>query len=143
MQEWTEVKFDDAKIFKSEGISVHMIVSPYDIPEGIRGFFDNDKERFVIEFKYIGDEPTEDRQEDKHYALRVGQNSGRLYAIEINVHELKAKSVSLQVGVILKEVARAFDKLASKPLNAKRSLNYRLARNAVITTKDLVMPAAI
>ncbi len=37
-----------------DAIEVGILISPYDIPDGVRGGYDGDLKRFVVEFRYIG-----------------------------------------------------------------------------------------
>lgn len=64
-----------------EGVT--LTVSPYDVPEALRGSFDADKHRYVIEFKYVDDEPYDVADVPGPARLSVGKRSGRIDEIEI------------------------------------------------------------
>src|SRR6266853_4092407 len=82
-----------------EGVKVDVLVSPYDVPEGVRGFVSKDHKAFLIEFKYISQEDTIDRPQSESVKLRVGRNSGRLYAIELDLQKFGADHVQLRLEV--------------------------------------------
>lgn len=106
----------------SRGVELTVMVSPYDVPEAVRGRYDTDLDRFVIEFKYIQTEEWErDRQTDS-IALRLGKNSGRLLGIEIDVQALRAGHVRLDV--IEQEAKRAH---ANRHRKRVPEDNYRIA----------------
>lgn len=93
---------DTSKFMKPEadserGVRVELSLSPYDVPEAVRGYFSEDIRRFVIEFRYIQDEPWERREAGEHVTLRVGKGSQRLYGIEVDVETLSADSVTLAI----------------------------------------------
>lgn len=102
MGEWIRVdpdEFDLRRKRRFNNVEINVLVSPYDVPERVRGAFDNSLNRFVIEFQYMGDEPWRCEAPDPHMTLRVGRNSNRLYGIEVDVHGLRAKSVTLNLSV--------------------------------------------
>ena len=80
-----------------KGVQIRLALSPYDVPEAFRGFYDHDRNRFVIEFKYIQEEPFTVEHADNHLGMRIGKNSKRLYGFEIDVDGLRATKVGIQV----------------------------------------------
>src|SRR5437870_9940540 len=103
MSEW--VKLDTTQLNPEtheniRGVDITVVMSTYDVPEAVRGNYDESLKRFVIEFRYIGDEPYTCREQADNIALRIGKNSGRLYGIEVNVDAIRATAVSLRVKVI-------------------------------------------
>ncbi|MBI1375489.1 MAG: hypothetical protein GC159_22475 [Phycisphaera sp.] len=92
-------EFRDAKTKETiAGVVVDVYVSPYDVPERMRGFFDDENKRFVLEFKYMADEPTERVKENDHVELCVGVKTGRIYSVEIDVGAVGAHAVAVSVG---------------------------------------------
>ncbi len=79
------------------GVEFHLHVSPYDLPDAVRGFFDRERGRFAIEFKYISPEDTHEQKVDEHVSVRVGKSSRRLYRIDLDVASLGAEQVVLRV----------------------------------------------
>jgi hypothetical protein len=150
MQEWLEVDLDTEKLKQSRkirGVVVELLVSPYDVPEAVRGFFDKETNRFAVEFKYIGsgDEPKKNNQQDRFLNFRIGENSGRLYRLEIDVEALKANSVELRM-LVEREVSEALDQLIQRSGRVNRQDNYRLAKEAIVARQnqlfDALAPAA-
>lgn len=135
------------------GVEVELFASPYDVPEAVRGRFDEVKNRFIIEFKYVGSEDTQVCTFD-HVAYTVGKVSGRLYGMEIDVRALKADGVGLYLGLhqkqgqelvasIRDQVTGAIDRLLERhPLKNAREDNYRMARSAVLEKQDQLFAVA-
>jgi len=142
-QQWIRVKLQSEKVKhhqKVRGLDVTMYVSPYDVPEAVRGGYDDKKKRFIVEFKYIGDESTERRSFDRYVTLKVGKNSQRLYAIEIDADGLRASQVQVKVAV-QHEVEQAFAGLVERPPSQRRLDNYQLAREAFTSTSPQLFAA--
>ena len=140
MKEWIQVELDTEKLKQEKhlrGIVVELLVSPYDVPEAVRGFFDDEIKRFAIEFKYMGgsDEPRKNNQQDKYLNFKIGENSERLYRLEIDVAALKANSVGLRM-VVQQEVNEALDHLIQQSGRINRKDNYRLAKEAIVARTD-------
>lgn len=107
------------------GIEIELYLSPYDIPQAVNGRYDQGKKRFVIEFSYIaGDEPRKCVPQDEHLALHVGKQTNRLYAIEVDVDALQAKTVALTFS---ERIENAMDALSSQPPRA----NHQMAREVI------------
>jgi hypothetical protein len=120
------------------GVRVNVLVSPYDIPEAVRAFRDPQNDRFVIEFRYISTEDTKERDDNEHVKVRVGRNSGRLYAIEIDTKALQGNNIELRLEV--KEALRnALTHLIQHPFTASRESNYRMAKDAVEQHQEQIL----
>jgi hypothetical protein len=137
MSDW--VKLDTAQFShetqeKIRGVDITVVMSPYDVPEAVRGDYDESIERFVIEFRYIGDEPWSLEEHDGNIALRIGKNSGRLYGIEVNTNKLKAQAITLRVQAIQSSIQKAIDTLGRRPKRFSRKKNYQVAKD-IITQK--------
>jgi hypothetical protein len=113
-----------------QGVRVDLLVSPYDVPSALRGEYLRDKGCFLIEFKYISNEETYEKPEMENVTVRLGRNSGRLYAIELNVKALKATSVELRIK-IAEELKNVLTHLIEQPRSQLRSSNYSMAKEAV------------
>jgi len=78
------------------GMHLEFSLSPYDIPESVRGYSDENQKRFVIEFKYMTEEPLNERKLSEHLSVMEGKNSSRLYRVFIvdvnarNIGSIKA-----------------------------------------------------
>lgn len=108
-----------------QGVNIVAYVSPYDVPEAVRGYYDKDNQKFIIEFKYIGGrEALKSATQDKHVTLWVGRDSRRLHRIDFKGEPQEPKW-TLQ---IVPEVDEAIDELASEHQLPPRTGNYELAK---------------
>jgi len=127
MSEWIQVNQKELNVPRTEtrnGVEVQVFVSPYDIPEAVRGAYDKRVNRFAIEFKYLADEEPTVEQIDGDMRLFVGKTSNRLHRIEIDVDRLDADCVYLH---IFKGIERLVQ-LQKKPY---RQGNYRTAERII------------
>lgn len=113
-----------------QGVKVDVLVSPYDIPEAVRGYLDEQQECFVIEFKYISSEPTIERAQDENVTLRVGRNSGRLYAIHLDVRKFNPSNVQLRLEVA-EALRNVMTHLVQQPVSPLRTSNYKMAKTVI------------
>ncbi len=121
---------DEIEHRKLQGVKVDVLVSPYDIPEAVRGDFIEGKNRFVIEFKYISEESTRERLLEPNVKVRIGKNSSRLYAIDLDMKALDASAVSLRVQVA-EALRNVLTHLIQQPVSAVRQKNYKLAKDVI------------
>jgi hypothetical protein len=136
MSEW--IKLDPEKFSSSgrenkrdKGVELSISLSPYDVPDAVRGFYDKRLQRFVIEFRYISSEDWELRLHRDHVNFRVGRNSGRLYGIEIDLREWQARHVELDMR-LPKIVDRALEQELTTSLRGRRTEdNYRVAKDVI------------
>lgn len=109
MPGWTQVDWDELNEPRTEeisGVEVTVFFSPYDMPEAVRGKYDEDDARFVVEFKYIGGkERLKFEKQDDCITLGVGRTSNRLYKILIDVEESDIKQVKVEVGQFASKMA--------------------------------------
>lgn len=111
-------------------VKIHLSVSPYDVPEAFRGFFNESGDRFIIQFKYLlPDEPTQERPADHATTLHVGKNSGRLYGIEVDVQALEQEVSS--VGIELRLINVAENALRRFETESERRKNVSVAQNVL------------
>ena len=111
------------------GVKVNLYLSPYDIPDAVSGDYDKATKRFVIQFKYLGDEPKESQALDKNISLRVGKNSHRIYEIAVDVG-------ALDVEVVALEVKSAIDKFEASYAKSQSKESYRMAREILTSRKN-------
>src|SRR5690606_22213962 len=90
-----ESKYNEARTEEARSVRIELSVSPYNVPQQVRGQFDQAKRLFVIDFQYIDDEPTRSMKVDDHVIASVGRKSGRVYSLAVDVKALKADSVRL------------------------------------------------
>jgi hypothetical protein len=101
MTTWIPVdtmEMNPEKKLDERGVELHVQISPYDVPQALRGGFNEKTDRFEIEFRYIGDEPLRVQAADQHVSFYVGKKSGRLYKIQLNVKAMKAQKVTLKLA---------------------------------------------
>jgi hypothetical protein len=127
--EWIRLESIESKTderSKVDDISVVFRVSPYDVPEAIRGSFDTNTRCLRIDLRYLADEPMKETQLDDGAVLHVGKNSGRLYGIEL-------PPVPGGVGKceVLFEIERLEKAIADARPGFKRPRNLALAENAI------------
>lgn len=147
MSKWLQVnpdaeEFTQRRQIKGSKGKVEFLVSSYDIPDAVRGFYDEKKSQFVIEFKYIGNEPTKPQPQDNYVTFMVGKNSGRLYGIEIDVESLGVEKIEVQMKIkkIKDEVEKTLNNLIGKPINPLRGDNYRLTKKALSEVEERLYP---
>jgi|SRR5215207_6986941 len=85
---------------KVDGVEVTLLVSPYDIPDAFRGYYDHNKKRFIVEFHYLGDEQRKEVAQSEHVTLQLGRNTGRIYGLLIDVDKAGAQWVMLTLAAI-------------------------------------------
>jgi hypothetical protein len=133
MPDWIDIDLNKCRTERKaviRGSEVELFVSPYDAPIALRGYLDIKTKRFVVEFKYIGDEPAKDQPFGKYVTFRVGQFSGRLYGFSIELSTVAANKSELR-SVLLEEMKQAMSHLLKEPISAQREDNYRLATDLV------------
>jgi hypothetical protein len=130
MSEWLEInpkEFSKPEQVQIRGIKVDVFLSPFDMPEAVRGSYNKNTKKFLIEFRYIGgDEPLEtDLLENT--TVSIGKRSKRIYKIELEQIELEnEKKVGLRL--ILPKVDAALESLAHVQSSAPHSGNYQIAK---------------
>jgi hypothetical protein len=134
MSDWLEInpsEFSKPEQVQIRGAKVEVFLSPYDMPEAVRGSYNKEQKKFLIEFRYIGgDEPLETEVRDDT-TLSIGRRSKRIYKIELGKIELtKDKQVALRL-VLPKQVDSVLTNLEGGQGAAQRSGNYRVARKIV------------
>jgi len=123
---------------KLEGVKVQVLVSPHDVPKALRGYVSDDGRSFTIEFCYISPEPTVEKSLEPHVTAQIGKNSGRLYAIKLDMRSLQAKSVSLRVEVA-ETLRNVLTHLIEQPVSQMRESNYKLAKEAVEQNESRIL----
>ena len=141
MSDWISLDpsaFQRNECSQVDGVEIIVGLSPYDVPEKVRGYFNDEIGRFVIEFQYLGNE--EERvadHEDKHVKLLIGNHSNRLYEIHIDVEKLAVREVGLKL--LLPEVDEAIGKLASKLPYSNRKRHYELAKDVISENREKLL----
>lgn len=126
MYEWIPVEVETQGLNEKaniRGVEVELLVSPYDVPKAIRGYYDDEK-HLVIEFRYIdNDEPLVEQRLASSFLLFTGESSKRLFKIVV-------EKVGLDANTIIKKITEAISDLAKNPKSIESQDNYKLAKHA-------------
>lgn len=133
MAEW--IKTDPTVLNKPfsenvRGVQINVLLSPHDVPTGVRGYYDENISRFVIEFRYLDEERSTKEPHDDNITLRIGQSSRRLLGIEVNVDLLRAQSVALNM-LVPEIISNALDRLVKEKVDKRREGSYMMAKDVV------------
>lgn len=114
------------------GVLFNVVVSPYDVPEAVRGF-KVPGGRFRIEFRYIdGEEPGRQVPLDGHVTVTEGRHSHRLLALEVDVAAIGARSVGVAitpVESVKSQLRSAMDRVES--MHGSSDENHARVRRAL------------
>jgi hypothetical protein len=131
----------------SSGVLFDVVVSPYDLPEAVRGFRKSNG-RFRIEFRYIdGDEPiAEELRVDEHVSAFEGKHSGRLLALEVDTAAIGADAVGVAIStpvpqneLVRRNIDEAWKRVAARHTKPDEKRVFDSARAALRTREnDLV-----
>ena len=113
-----------------KGVHLEFSLSPYDIPDRVRGYYCDKVKRFVIEFRYMTEEPLTERRLSEHVSVKEGKNSGRLYDVLIDVDAMNVDTITAAIGE-----AQQAPSISGRPSRA--ALNSRLLGAA----QQRLMPA--
>ena len=81
-------------------VELGVFFSPFDIPRSVRGYYEDKRERFVIDFEYITYEPHKrENFGPSEVTAIIGKKTNRILGFEIDVVALGARSVSLRMHV--------------------------------------------
>lgn len=138
MNKWVTVPQSIAQnippsIQKVRGMSIQVHVSPFDIPQAIRGRYDDASRRFVIELQYMGKERTEIRELSPQVILLVGRRTGRIYEIQVDVHSENIGAIRIQ---LMNSAAQVPD--SNSPDARRRVQQYHVAGEALLATESEV-----
>lgn len=117
----------DSKMLKG----VTIMPSPYDLPDAVRAFLDEDQKTFVVEFKYASKEALERYDGPAGFSFRTGKKTGRLYRIEMDRELLDSHLAETASGAIQGLPRKTKSKSRARPVNdnysAVQTLLKRLA----------------
>jgi len=139
---WIPTQFSDNDDQSSgNGIQFNVLVSPYDIPEAVRGNRRESDGRFVIQFRYIDDGERPDTRKLKltrHISVQMGKRSVRLYAIECDIDAMDVDMVGVQLLLpkVEEAVKETFKSLLEKPDKFPEMNNYESAQKVVRNRLD-------
>ena len=121
MNRWTTIKteeFSRSRKTADEGIKIEISLSPYDVPEAVKGSYCSEHRKFIISFKYLTKESTKSRRIGDYILVKEGVGSNRLIEMEIDVTALNVEEIKLEVAPILKDFYESLPRPSySDPLN--------------------------
>jgi hypothetical protein len=146
MAEWLKLKNIpiEAQRPPPPGVLFDVVVSPYDVPEAVRGF-KTQHGRFRIEFRYIdGPEPHGPVLKlDDHVTAMEGRFTSRLLALEVDLDAIGARSVGVAFSTSQSLAARlkqriqsALDHVAAKHTSIDDQRVMATTRTALRTRED-------
>lgn len=121
MSDWLTVnpaEFNKPEQKKIHGMNVEVFVSPYDMPEAVRGTYAQESKIFTIEFRYIGGDESLEPVIQEGITAFVGKHSKRIYKIEFPIENQRA------VGLRL--IPEVLGRLQNHP--SPRLGNYQVAK---------------
>lgn len=103
----------------------------------------NNSEIFVIEFKYLTDEPLLSRKSspDAPIELEVGVNSKRIYKIQLDMKKLDCQAVRLEAIQLAENVVGEIEKFRDS-LPEKFRDRYKMPENLVLENSGELFSAA-
>lgn len=135
-----QIRKDQSELEEDKGVTVEHSASPYDLPNEVRVAYDQGRKRFVIEFKYIQDEPWTLQEGDEYVDLRIGKNSKRVYGFEIDAGSFKSDDDAFRVQA-RQHVNRALQDFVHGRSRAENKLsNYRAVESILQRKPELFMP---
>jgi hypothetical protein len=117
--------YDPTKPVIDRGVAFSVFLSPYDMPDAVRGRYDQARKRFIIDFRYISDEETEPKKVDTNVVVQIGRQTKRLHQIEVDIHALGAKQVAL---ILTNAIERTPHALGAFRIPAA---NFAVAKDAI------------
>ena len=124
---------------KEAGLGLTLLVPPHEIPQAVRGNYDNQLNRFVIELRYPDDEDFKCTTVDDMVRLRVGKKSNRLLGIELDTTRLKVETVQFQIQELKAELQKVLNKLQQEETSIDEQQNYSFARKAIESKQQILL----
>lgn len=125
-----DIRKENSELKDSEGVKTEVSPSPYEFPLEVRGEIDDTHRRFIIEFRYLQDEPWILSKREANVGLRLGKHSKRLYGIEINLATENPTDMTRRVWA-REEVNAALEGLARAHSNGSELANYRAVESII------------
>jgi hypothetical protein len=101
----------------------------------VRGYREQGTSFFVIQFKYLTEEPVRSVQTtNSPIELEVGVNSGRIYKIKVDVVKLRCDAVGLES--LEKGVLGAIERFSANPPFNRLSDRYKHVQSAIFSNRQ-------
>lgn len=149
MERWIKLNPNDLALAKTEsiqGVNVKVFVPPHQIPEAVKGFYNKTICKFIIEFKYIGNQEelyVDEKASDENVKFKIGKKSGRLFEIELDVDKIEVTKVILEV---IKKLENRVTSTKNLPLelHTEASLSsYMIAKTALKNNQRAITSSAM
>lgn len=72
-------------VASDDPVDIRILTSPYDIPDWVRSGYDDDLDRFVVEFRYMLDEEYRISDVGDGVRVRLGKHSNRIVGVDVDV----------------------------------------------------------
>lgn len=134
---WIRVKPGEY-VALGDAIEVGVLISPYDIPNGVRGGYDDNLDRFVVEFRYMVNEEYRSVGADNGTRIRLGKHSSRIIGVEVDVDRLGfAVAVQDRNAAAYAAIDKAMQNVEKiEDARARRRENYAVAQRILVDKRD-------
>lgn len=135
------IQIDNPLSVRSEAptqVEFRFLVPPHEVPQAVRGGFDKQINKFVIEIRYLDDEDFKRTVIDSIVSLRIGKKSRRLLGIELDTTKAGVAKIQFEVHELEQEIEKALDKLV-RDEGGREQKNYSMAKNAIESKRALLL----
>ena len=134
---WIRVK-PGKYVVLGDSIEAGVLISPYDIPNGVRGGYDDDLDCFVVEFRYMVNEEYRSVGADNGTRIRLGKHSSRIIGVEVDVDRLGfAVAVEDRNAAAYAAIDKAMQDVEKiEDARARRRENYVVAQKVLEDKQD-------
>lgn len=113
-------------VASDDSVDIRILTSPYDIPDWVRSGYDDDLDRFVVEFRYMLDEEYRISDVGDGIRVRLGRHSNRIVGVEVDVDQPGAYQVPIPPG---DPRADAYNAIKKAIRNVEETMNARAGRS--------------
>ena len=135
---WIPINEDDlrqlnpVKTREEKGIKFGVMLSPYDLPEAVKGEYNEDRSIFEIRFRYLDEEKSKKHKIDEHISVLEGKNSGRLLGIDVDVEKSGVGIIQLAIQTLKEQ---------SSHIKDQQKANYNAAQEVLSTKREDLLAA--
>ncbi len=139
---WIRVNSSEFQHETTSSRSISFYISPYDIPQAVRGFFDSETNEVVIAFRYAdGAEPTETRTHSDKVNLVIGKKSNRIFEIRLHKDFCATGTVKLDFKTT-EMISDALKRLSPAEGRTHARSNYNVATSVIRAKNEVLLEAA-
>ena len=130
-------------VASDDPVDIRILTSPYDIPDWVRSGYDDDLDRFVVEFRYMLDEEYRISDVGDGVRVRLGKHSNRIVGVDVDVAQPAAydaikkaiQNVEETINATTRRSRRARLRRRRRGEDAKRQ-NYVVAQRVLEDKQD-------